>query len=154
MLMLTHKINSKLSSMSKRKLLFIIGEHQNGKTKGVRDFLIEQFGDSWDNHYIDLGLYLQSQINQEQIETYSMFPEEFEYDSVNIISRFFNTRFEDLLVIDHCEWLFAENQTEWLKILMRETEDKRTIIVVVPEEYSELVPSHAYSVIHWGGESQ
>lgn len=152
--MLKHKINSKLSSMAKRKLLFIIGEHQNGKTKGVQDFLIERFEDSWDNHYIDLGLYFQEELNQEQIETYSMFPQEFEYDSVNIISHLFNNKLEDLLVIDHCEWLFAEIQIEWLKILMRETEDNRTIIVVVPEEYSELVPLHAYSVIHWGGGSQ
>jgi hypothetical protein len=152
--MLKHKINSKLSSMAKRKLLFIIGEHQNGKTKGVQDFLIEQFEDSWNNHYIDLGLYFQNEISQEQIDTYSMFPQEFEYDSVNLISQLFNNKQEDFLVIDHCEWLFAENQTEWLKILMRETEDSRTIIVIVPEEYSELVPSHAYSVINWGGGSQ
>ena len=152
--MLKHKINSKLSSMAKRKLLFIIGEHQNGKTKGVQSYLVERFGDSWDNYYINLGVYLQNQVSQEQIETYSMFPEEFEYDSVNIISELLNSKLEDLLVIDHCEWLFAEKQTEWLKILMRETEDNRTIIVIVPEEYSELVPSHAYSVIHWGGGSQ
>ncbi|GGJ55419.1 hypothetical protein [Virgibacillus salexigens] len=152
--MLKNKINSKLSSMSKRKLLFIIGEHQNGKTQGVQDYLVEQHGDSWENYYIDLGLYLQQEINQEQIDTYNMFPQEFEYDSVNIISQLFKSKQEDFLVIDHCEWLLAENQTEWLKILMREAEDIRTIIVIVPEEYSELVPSHAYSVINWGGGSQ
>lgn len=149
--MLNHKINSKLSSMAKRKLLFVIGEHRSGKTKGVQDYLVERFGDSWNNHYIDMGLYLQKEISQEQIETYSMFPEEFEYDSVNIISQLFKNKQEDFLVIDHCEWLFAENQTAWLKVLMRETEDSRTIIVIVPEENSELVPSHAYSVINWGG---
>jgi len=152
--MLKNKISSKLSSMAKRKLLFIIGEHQNGKTKGVQSFLNERFGDSWDNNYIDLGMYLQNQLSHEQIETYSMFPEEFEYDSVKIISELLDGKSEDLLVIDHCEWLFAENQTEWLKKLMRETEDSRTIILIVPEEYSELVPSHAYSVIHWGGGSK
>ncbi|WP_121661846.1 hypothetical protein [Metabacillus litoralis] len=149
--MLKHRINSKLSSMAKRKLLFIIGEHQKGKTNGVKDYLIERFGDSWDKHYIDLGLYLQEEVRQEQIDTYSMFPEEFEYDSVNIIAQLFNNKEDDLLVIDHCEWLFAEKQTEWLKIIMSETEENRTIIVIVPDEFRELVPSHAYSVINWGG---
>lgn len=152
--MLKHSINSKLSSMAKRKLLFIIGEHQKGKTKGVIDYLVERFGDFWGNHYIDLGLYLQKKISEEQIDIYEMFPQEFEYDSVNIISQLFNNKKEDFLVIDHCEWLLAENQTDWLKILMSETEDNRTIIVIVPEGYRELVPSHAYSVINWGGGSQ
>ncbi|WP_088051629.1 hypothetical protein [Virgibacillus dakarensis] len=152
--MLKHKINSKISSMAKRRLLFIIGEHLSGKSKGVQGYLEERFGDYWKNYYIDMGLYLQKEISQEQIDTYSMFPEEFEYDSVKLISQLINNKQEELLVIDHCDWLFAENQTEWLKILMSETEVNRTIIVIVPEEYSELVPTHSYSVIYWGGGSQ
>ncbi|WP_284141762.1 hypothetical protein [Virgibacillus sp. LDC-1] len=149
--MLNHKIHSKLSSMAKRKLLFVIGEHQSGKTNGVQDYLVERFGNYWNDYYVDMGLYLQKEISAEQIETYSMFPEEFEYDSVNIISQLFKNKQEEFLVIDHCEWLFAENQTAWLKVLMRETEESRTIIAIVPEEYRELVPTHAYSFINWGG---
>lgn len=149
--MLKSKIESKLSSMSKRKLLFIVGEHQTGKTNEVKGYLKEQFGEMWTNHYIDLGLYFQKVITQEQIDTYILFPQEFENDSVNIVNELFDKKQGNFLIIDHCEWLFAENQTDWLKGLMKETEEKRTIIVIVPEEYKKYVPSHAYSVIEWKG---
>jgi hypothetical protein len=151
--MLKYKIESKISSMSKRKLLFIVGEHLTGKTLGVKGFLEDRFGDLRDNYYIDLGLHLQKEIRQEQIDTYSLFPHEFASDSVHIVNELLDKKQENLLIIDHCEWLFAEKQTEWLKKLMRETEEKRTIVVVVPEEYKVYVPSHLYSVIEWGGGS-
>lgn len=146
--MLKHKINSKISSMSKRKLLFIIGEHLTGKSTGVQDFLEEKYNSEWKNHYVDIGLYLQDSLSEGQIETYAMFPDEFEYDSVQLIAGLFNKKQEDLLVFDHCDWLFAEEQTKWLQELLKEAEENRTIIVIVPEEYGELVPSHSYSVIN------
>lgn len=149
--MLKHNIKSKISSMSKRKLLFIIGEHLTGKSNGVQEFLKEKYNDEWKEHYIDIGLYLQRSLSESQIQTYTIFPDEFEYDSVQLITELFNERQKDLLVFDHCDWLFAEKQTEWLKKLMQEAEVNRTIIVIVPEEYSELVPSHSYSVINLRG---
>lgn len=149
--MLRHKIESKVSSMTKRKLLFIIGEHLTGKSKGVQDYLKEHFGDDWKNHYVDVGLYLQNELSEDQINTYKIFPDEFENDSVQIITQLFKNKHEDFLVFDHCDWLFAEQQTEWLKVLMREAEENRTIIVIVPEEYSGLVPAHSYSVINLRG---
>ncbi|WP_236799320.1 hypothetical protein [Bacillus cereus] len=137
--------------MAKRKLLFIVGEHKTGKTEEIQSFLKEKFGDSWIDYYIDLGLHLQNEISQDQIDTYSFFPQEFENDSLTIIKNLLKKNQVNFFVLDHCEWLFSENQTEWLKLLMRETEDKRTIILIVPEEYKGYVPIHAYSFIEWEG---
>jgi archaellum biogenesis ATPase FlaH len=149
--MLKHEIQSKLSSMAKRKLLFILGEHQTGKTEGVQAFLKDRYKENWNKYYVDIGLYLQKRINQEQIETYDIFPDEFVDDSISFINEIIMSKREELLVFDHCEWLFSEEQTEWLKLLIREAEEKRTIIIIVPTEYRGLIPAHAYSVIEWGG---
>lgn len=137
--------------MSKRRLLFIVGEHLTGKSDGVQEFLREKYNDEWKEYYIDIGLYLQESLTESQIQTYTIFPDEFEDDSVELIKKLFNERQKNLLVFDHCDWLFAEKETKWINKLIQEAEVNRTIIVIVPEEYSELVPLHTYNVINLRG---
>lgn len=151
--MLKDLIQEKVSSMSKRKVLFIIGDYQTGKTTGVIEYLKDKFGEMWENHYIDVGLFLQKSISEEQITLYQIFNQEFENDSVKVVNNFINSNIEKFLVIDHCEWLFAEKQTEWLKTIFNEAEEKRVVLMVVPNEYKMYVPTNAFSVIEWKGDN-
>ncbi|MFS0876095.1 hypothetical protein [Solibacillus isronensis] len=151
--MLKDLIQEKVSSMLKRKVLFIIGDYQKGKTTGVIEYLKDKYGEMWENHYIDVGLFLQKSISEEQITLYKIFNQEFENDSVKVVNNLINNNIEKFLVIDHCEWLFAEKQTEWLKTIFNEAEEKRVVLMVVPNEYKMYVPTNAFSVIEWKGDN-
>lgn len=151
--MLKDHIQEKISSMSKRKVLFIIGDYQTGKTSGVIEYLKGKFGDMWGSYYIDMGLFLQKSISEEQIALYQMFNQEFESDSVKVINDLLSNKIEKFLVFDHCEWLFAEKQTEWLKAIFIEAEEDRVILIVVPNEYKSYIPTNAFSVIEWKGDN-
>lgn len=151
--MLKERIQEKVSSMSKRKVLFIIGDYQSGKTSGVIEYLKENFGDMWGNYYIDMGLFLQKTISEDQIALYQLFNQEFESDSVKVINNLLSNKTETFLVFDHCEWLFAEKQTEWLKTIFNEAEKEKVILIVVPNEYRAYLPTNAFSVIEWKGDN-
>ena len=144
------KIETALKSMGQRKVLFIIGEHLSGKTKLIKKFLTNSYGEeNLYKHYIDVGMYIKDKVNSGHLDIYDIYPEEFKVD----VEVFFKELVEDqyresnLLVFDHMEFLLSEKYTGWIKILDKMTIEENTAVVIVPSEYRDSLPLRAYKYI-------
>ncbi|WP_129723505.1 hypothetical protein [Xylanivirga thermophila] len=149
--MIQKEIEKKIRSMDKRKLLFLFGEHLSGKTRAAIGFLKSRYEDEYSKYYIDVGLYLQQKILEGSISKYRIYPEEFSEDAQDFIEELINEKFvnnpNSVYVLDHLEFLLSEKSTDWIKVLARVTLKKHTVIVIVPNEYRNMMPVKAYDYI-------
>lgn len=149
--MIEDELERKIEGMDKRKLLFLFGEHLSGKTNTVIEYLKRKLGENFKDHYIDVGLYIQKIIQKEYISKYEIYPDEFIDDSKDIFEQLIEDRFiegsNNLYVLDHLEFLLSESITEWISILDRLVTKKYTVIVVVPNEFRNILPIRAYDYL-------
>lgn len=143
------QINNALASMGQRRILFIIGDHLSGKTRLVKEFLLDKFGQEADAHYIDVGLYVKDRITQEHLDTYRIYPTEFISDADTFFKQLIKEKYQDknLIAFDHMEFLLSEGYKGWIKLLNRITMKDNTAIIVVPNEYEKSLPLFAYKYI-------
>lgn len=146
---MVREIDNIIMSMGHRKLLFLIGDHLSGKTDLVKEYLSEIYGDSADEYYVDVGLYIQKNICKDKLDLYKIFPEEFNSDVETLFNQLIDEKYKkaELLVFDHMEFLLSEEYTGWIKSLDKVTLNEKTAIVVVPNEYKGSLPLNAYRYI-------
>lgn len=149
--MIQDELERKIEGMDKRKLLFLLGEHLSGKTNTVIKYLKSKFDEDYKDHYIDVGLYIQKVIQKEYISKYEIYPDEFIDDSKDIFKQLIEEKLiecsNNLYVLDHLEFLLSENITEWISMLDRLVTKKFTVIVVVPNEFKNILPIRAYDYL-------
>lgn len=146
---MVNEIDNIIMSMGHRKLLFLIGDHLVGKTDLVKKYLNEKYGNRAEEHYVDVGLYIQKNICKNKLNLYKIFPEEFNSDVEILFNQLIDDKYEEieLLVFDHMEFLLSEEYTGWIKLLDKMTLNEKTAIVVVPNEYKGSLPLNAYRYI-------
>lgn len=146
---MVREIDNIIMSMGHRKLLFLIGDHLSGKTDLVKEYLNKRYGDRAEEHYVDVGLYIQKNICKDKLDLYKIFPEEFNSDVEILFNQLIDDKYEEieLLVFDHMEFLLSEEYTGWIKLLDKVTLNEKTAIVVVPKEYKGSLPLNAYRYI-------
>lgn len=143
-------IETTLKSMGQRKILFIIGEHLTGKTKLLKEFLINNYGEeNIHKHYIDLGLYIKDRVTKEYLDVYEIYPQEFKVDAETFFKELVEDKYKNsnLIVFDHMEFLLSEKYTGWIKILDKKAMEENTAIVIVPSEYKDSLPLRAFKYI-------
>lgn len=136
--------------MGQRKVLFILGEHLSGKTKLIKEFLVNNYGEeNIHKHYIDVGLYMKDKINKGHLDVYEIYPEEFKTDAEVFFKELAESKYGDsnLIVFDHMEFLLSEKYTGWIKIIDKKAMEENTAIVIVPNEYKDSLPLRAYKYI-------
>lgn len=143
-------IENALKSMGQRKVLFIIGDHLIGKTKLIKEFLKNNYGEeNIHKHYIDVGIYIKDRVNKGYLDTYEIYPEEFKADAEVFFKELVDEKYNDsnIIVFDHMEFLLSEKYTGWIKILDKKVMEENTAIVIVPSEYKDSLPLRAYKYI-------
>lgn len=144
-------IENKIGSMDKRKVLFITGEHNSGKTNLAIKYLKNKYGEDYKSHYIDVGMYLKERLLKSRLKIYKLYPPEFIGDAEEIfkglVSENYNTH-GNIVVFDHLEFILSENYTGWISILDKITSYTHSAIVLIPNEYKEMLPLNAYQNIN------
>ncbi|SHJ57262.1 hypothetical protein SAMN05444401_3330 [Clostridium amylolyticum] len=143
-------IENALKSMGQRKVLFIIGDHLIGKTKLIKEFLKNNYGEeNIHKHYIDVGIYIKDRVNKGYLDTYEIYPEEFKADAEVFFKELVDEKYNDsnIIVFDHMEFLLSEKYTGWIRILDKKAMEENTAIVIVPSEYKDSLPLRAYKYI-------